>query len=560
MKKLSVSSRKLSLTEWLWLAVLLVMFAFNVYMLWTTAHHLVDSDCASDLVLAKHLNETGSLLSTDWYYSTEFRVLNNHLVFAPLFSLFSDWQMVRFVGSVLMELILLASYGFLTKQAGLNRKAFLIGSALLLAPASLKYAAMVLVHSYYIMYISIGFLLAGLLLAVQRAMRMRKTGWMAWYAVCLLLLAFGSALNGFRQVASTHAPLVLLAAIWAHRAYDKKSGREALWTMLWAGAAFVSGLVGLLCNTALHRVFSFSDHTAIKMSITSAERLMFTIGEFLELFGYQEQVLLVSKAGILSVAGVIVALYCSLHSVRAVLRREDSRAIGIKLFESMFACSMCVVVLIFVLTKFNYSANIYFVPFLVWYAPLLAAMATTQPDKEQEAEPLYRCFPSWLTLKRLVAYAMCTICLANGIINLYCYSRPEVYDESYAGENCVHLQAMSDYLMSEDYDLGYTGFWTGNVITEMSDGTLRMIPMQNMDEHEDWTYYNWLTTESLRSEEAKKPFMLLKTEEEADLENSRLKPYLQKAYEADGYSIYDIMDLETFRSLILPDLDHGVKQ
>ncbi len=43
----------------------------------------LDSDMASEMVLANQLNKEGTLLSTNWYYSTEIRIFGNALLFKP---------------------------------------------------------------------------------------------------------------------------------------------------------------------------------------------------------------------------------------------------------------------------------------------------------------------------------------------------------------------------------------------------------------------------------------------------------------------------------------------
>ena len=49
--------------------------------------HHIDTDDSAEMVLAQFLNQKGALMSREWYYSTEIRVLNTQIVMAPLFSL-----------------------------------------------------------------------------------------------------------------------------------------------------------------------------------------------------------------------------------------------------------------------------------------------------------------------------------------------------------------------------------------------------------------------------------------------------------------------------------------
>ena len=48
----------------------------DVLYIWFHGNNVMNSDLAAELILAKELNREGTLLSTNWYYSSELRVLN----------------------------------------------------------------------------------------------------------------------------------------------------------------------------------------------------------------------------------------------------------------------------------------------------------------------------------------------------------------------------------------------------------------------------------------------------------------------------------------------------
>ena len=85
---------------------------------WRNITDLLDSDMASDMIYANLLAKEGSFLSTSWYYSTELRIITNHLVFAPLFLLTQDWFLVRVLGSALTYALLVLSVYALLRAAG----------------------------------------------------------------------------------------------------------------------------------------------------------------------------------------------------------------------------------------------------------------------------------------------------------------------------------------------------------------------------------------------------------------------------------------------------------
>lgn len=81
-----------------WLAVWYLAACFFVIRF---ANNYIDSDMSSELVLARLLADEGSLISKNWFYSTELRVLNTQLVFMPLFLVFDNWHTVRVLGTAL---------------------------------------------------------------------------------------------------------------------------------------------------------------------------------------------------------------------------------------------------------------------------------------------------------------------------------------------------------------------------------------------------------------------------------------------------------------------------
>ena len=84
----SVSKKKMIL--WILGMILMIVCFFSTELyLRRTMESQTDSDISSEMVLANLLAEEGSVLSQNWYYSTELRVLNTNLVFAPLFHIFS---------------------------------------------------------------------------------------------------------------------------------------------------------------------------------------------------------------------------------------------------------------------------------------------------------------------------------------------------------------------------------------------------------------------------------------------------------------------------------------
>ena len=89
---------------------------------WYISGNLLDADASSELVLAKHLADTRQLLSRDWVYSTELRVFQMQLVFAPLMLFLDSWRLVRFLGTMILQNLYVLSFVYMARKAGFRRQ------------------------------------------------------------------------------------------------------------------------------------------------------------------------------------------------------------------------------------------------------------------------------------------------------------------------------------------------------------------------------------------------------------------------------------------------------
>ena len=134
MPKLQTNGAKQKRTTYmillLWAAVCFALLVVD-WCCW--APNRLDADMASEQLLANLLAQEGGVMSTNWYYSTELRVLNTQLVMAPLFRLFTSWHTVRVVGSVVLILLYLAAWFWFGRSAKLKYSGLLGAGLLVLA-------------------------------------------------------------------------------------------------------------------------------------------------------------------------------------------------------------------------------------------------------------------------------------------------------------------------------------------------------------------------------------------------------------------------------------------
>lgn len=207
MPKLQTNGAKQKRTTYMillfWTAVCFALLVVD-WCCW--APNRLDADMASEQLLANLLAQEGCVMSTNWYYSTELRVLNTQLVMAPLFRLFTSWHTVRVVGSVVLILLYLAAWFWFGRSAKLKYSG-LLGAGLLVLPYGALYRQYVLEGLYYIPHIAISFVVLGC------AVRILRGGRRLAPAAGMVLFSFAAALGGPRQLFILNIPLTVAAAL-----------------------------------------------------------------------------------------------------------------------------------------------------------------------------------------------------------------------------------------------------------------------------------------------------------------------------------------------------------
>lgn len=553
-------TKRMTPSEWLSLGALLLALLLSFAVVCSVSQNLFDSDTSSDLVYAHHLAHGGDFISQNWCYSTEIRVVATDLIFTPLFMMLNDWSLVRTIGTMLLQLLLLASYYALTRACRMGRKAFFLGGALLLMPVSVTYGRIVLYHTYYMQYLILGLLMTAGLVRMLTCLEEGKKGAFGLHLFLFVLLSWLSSLSGYRQMAVTHVPLALMAVVWLWRAADRKDDLRGLQTLLLVGAGVAAGCVGLVINAKLQEVASFSSFSEIGLTFIPAEKLMNLLFGLLHLFGYRRGMSLLTITGVLSVLGVVVALACLVHSFRAVISKDREPTLARQVINDLLPCSLVVLCMLMFLTEENTDPERYLLPYAFWYIPLLAQLMTTQPHREAPLTVGKIQLPQWLTPKKVILYALWGICLLNGLLNMRSFLRPEAFGQPYEGldqrnpAQVVEFREPVQFLQENGYDLGYGPHWNANVLTEMTDGQLPMVAIRRTEATDaatfGITYVDWLTLRSNRELPTEKPFLMLLHENVFWIQGTEFEGLVSEVYRDDQYVIYDIADHEAFRQAL----------
>lgn len=513
---------------------------FSIIITYFTTRICIDSDASSELVLAEHLSKTGQILSTDWFYSTELRVINTQLIYAPLFWIFDDWHMVRFFGALILQGLLIASFYFYTKLLGLEKNVFYLCSSLFLLPVSVCYGRILLYNCYYIPHIVFSLIIVGLIFT-KKTGRNRTSKYIGFLA--LLIVSFLGGLGGIRQLMMTHIPTVLAVFIYyfiddyINKSDDRVFEIKRCTYIVRAVCATIFSYIGFSINKGYFaQNYSFTDYSenTIKFLKDSLDQVLYG---YFHHFGFRDEIKLLSVTGVLSALGIVLGIYCIVVSVCRIISHKKE-ADAQKNLPFVFFISYTVVMLfVFLIVGNGYYFVLYLTPIVIWMIPVFVSELHRVPKQL-----------SCLNLKKILPFAMVAIIFANGFVNSAFLISGEVFEQKYEGLGYKTFNARSyitpavSFLQENGYDLGYAEFWSSNICTEISNGKIKMINVNMNFNDGTFYYYDWLTLKSNRSLEDKKKFLLLSAEEYQKMAKTEELQKCEIVYKDDYYTIFDLAE------------------
>lgn len=505
---------------------------FSIIITYFITNRCIDADASSELVLAEHLAKTGQLLSTDWFYSTELRVLNTQLIYAPLFLLFNSWHLVRFFGSVILQGILVGSFYLFTRFLKLNPKVFYLSAGLFLLPLSVCWGRIVLYNCYYVPHIAISLIIVGLTFSDR---------YHVWRLSALGALSLVGGLGGIRQLMMTHAPILLALALYWLMAdlagknetpFLKRKWRLLLTALLSAGLS----AVGFLINKFyLIKLFSFVDYSENTINLLDAAQLKEVFYGFFHHFGFRNEIGILSVMGILSVLGILLGIYCLIAAIGRIKKCKGEEDLSKTLPQMMFLSFAAVMLLVFLLIGNGYYFVLYLTPLVIWAVPVFIAELCDSP----KAVSLFH-------LQRLLPLTAAAILLVNGLANSLYFLSDHLFAQKYEGlsfqtKNQKALMTPAvEFLEQEGYELGYATFWNSNILTEMTDGGIKTVTLTIDHESGNVVLCEWLTLRSNRDLKDQKDFLLLEASLQEVFEANNDLSDCTLVYRDDGFIIYDI--------------------
>lgn len=496
-------------------ALAILMIFLDKYIM-----NMLDSDLSSELILAKLLNSEKGILTSNWFYSTEVRVLNTQLVFAPLFSLFESWKTVRLAGTAILLVILVLSCMYLGRK--LKIKNYSIFALLVLCPLSLEYFLFVVLGVYYVPHITITFLSLGMYLGLM------DFKWNEWLKkpifYILLLLSFTAGLGGLRQLVILYLPLFIATFfIYFHNLEgntneltissilnDGKDLVLATIMMISAGMGYVANML------VLTRFLNFDHYTSLQFTGFDMDKLEAVLNGWLTMWGYQSSGSIFSINLILN--GIFALLTFSvIFTVISMFKSKEKFSNKEKLIITFSVMAAITLTLVFLFSDLFYVDR-YLIPVSILFIPIIAISVNKINNK-------------------YIYNSIIFILVASSFVVSLLFYRQQKFDRT--GE----MDDIAAVLVDEGYFNGYATFWNANVLTELSNGQVSVWCYANDDRKLNLSdSFQWLQlTDHLDNKPDGKVFALFSV---SQLANNSGFDEADILYRSDSYTLYGFENYE----------------
>lgn len=510
-----------------------ILLVLNIF--W--GNHWIDSDMAAEMIFSKLLSEEGSMIaSSNWYYSTEFRVLYTQLIMGPLHHVISNWHVIRVITNVVFYGLMLGSFFFVCKPLKLRKANVWLCSLALLVPVSEAVMTHLQMGNTYMSHVILSFLTFGLFLRLCDGNRkLKQKGTVALGAVySVLCVVLG--MSGVRYLLDLLVPMLLTAVIFvmcsgAFQAFREASDKEHLTALfnceqmkyLYVSlAGMVCGGIGYLVNMLfISRQYSFQTYDTTNFIVVQDgvffDRVQNALGELLQMFGYIENKSFLSLRGLITMLAFVMIgglaytwqkcmQYSKAHRFSAEAPAEHNH----RRFTVLFAgVSMLLHIFVFVFTT-STMVDRYYIPIAVFFLITVAIYMEWEEcafDRVAVALVLLGC----LSLAGLKTY--------------YSFITNDKNETRYE---------MAEYLVEEGYTFGYASYWNSNIMTEVSNGQLEMANLWSVASLGD---FKWSSKRSSYEEKEGKVFLIVGRDELEELKDPEMIQKQPMIFENEDYMV-----------------------
>jgi len=314
--------------ELLFFILMILGIIFSTVFVIVRGDKIINSDSSAELILGKLLAENGGILSKDWYYSTELRVITSQIVYKLFFMIFpNDWSLVHILSCVVMAVIMALAAVFATRKA-LNVKTSFTAVALSW-PFCQWYAFNVTYGLFYTAHIVFALLCIAFFYSLTFNSN-GKTSKLKYTVTSILFatLSFLAGIGGVRYMLTIYCPLIIAVIVYfiigRTDAYCKK---EALDKRFYAQKIIVTFastffcVVGYIINKfVLSNIYHFESQSEDVWQNFSLQNILLMISESLRLLGWTSGVFMMSWQGVANLVSILFMAMLIFCVIRLFMR------------------------------------------------------------------------------------------------------------------------------------------------------------------------------------------------------------------------------------------------
>ena len=514
-KKVEWSNRLYYILSYTIFSCLFIMF---IYFLNQRIDYLLNSDMSSEMILSEIIAGSGKLLNHDWYYSTEIRFFYIQLFTVPFFYFTSNWHLIRVIATIIIVCIFMASLFFLMYSLNQHRF-FPIIASLLILPVSFKYYEYVIYGLYYTPNIILELNIIAIMFIISKTQNKNKK---IILIVVTLLLSLIAGLSGLRNLINIFVPLGIASLITflinLKSEHFKKCKDFFILTTLVCAVGCVGNVINYFFLTKSFELSRFGYTSEFDFTLNK-DGLRNVLQGFFNVLGF-------------NINNIYLEIVLTLVLI-AIFAVAFIKYFNLSLDEKLLAITLLSALVIYVIIQT--FTNIIFMPaYLIPIAMLFffIVVAILKNLKKTKIS------------KHIIICLSCALCLCSVI------SSSINYVKLFKIDNTLMQRDVLSIVLEEDCYEGYATFWNGNILTELSDGKVRVRHFEphayyetNIDNN-----YKWLQQKSFIERKPEgKVFVLFTTDE---YENFSLADYFiddtylvesNESYKLYIYSSYDEM-------------------
>ena len=503
----------------LFLITLFIIITYEIFQ----GTNYIDSDMASEMVMAKQLNEEGVLISKNWYYGTELRVLCEPSLYKFTLLLFpKNWHAARVLGKAISLLILGLSFVYLGRSLNINKAGRWLGATVLILPFGFWHAFHSILGCFYAAHMIYVCLILGLVVDSSKNKNPIKY-------ILLAVIGVIAGLGGIRIIIMLSVPLILSSLYLYMKEVSQEKhffSRDSLCLSLLVSVAIemISTGVGYVINSMiLYKVYHIGE---LEKNWTSLDinAIIKTWSWFLGNLGYPViegfniAIPVLSFLGIVcGLIGIILAVFFVICLIRIVKRREEFDVYS-RILITTFLIGLIFDGIVFAsMSGVGGGNGSYWLPVL----PLAVSIVILELASEKFIYKHTRKLISAGIILLLVFTSVGTL----RMIKISNIRHPQGIEE------------VASWLHNKGITQGYTTFWNGNVLTELTNGEIEAWVVEDLS---TMKIYHFLQNTSHASEKPDgKYFVLTKDESERKEYDKEAKYEDRIAYQDDnGFTIY----------------------